>query len=371
MTKDGRDIRIDIIRGYAMLTIAVYHFNFMFYANGYRGQMLPQLGSYGFSTAAEIFFILSGYMVGYIYLRRPGVLVKSLQRAWTIYGINILVFICAIAIAWQSGDQLIRFSGAYRTLDDPLPGTLRFLLFQQYPYLLEVLQTYVMFLLATPIMAGILGRSRWLFLALTIGVYLYVQLPDHAATALGESGPTASRWSFHPLAWQLPYCLGMLSGRTKFHIRLFDWIGERIWRPIGFIVLFAAAVVLHRLHILNLITVPAWDKSTLGIVRLLHACLVLGLLASMLSFVKRYVDLLPFRIVATLGSHTLHCFAASVVLTYAMLAFWLNLGTPPYAYWMLLGGLMVSLVAVAYLREIDLSLMKSFRRPFQSSRVRT
>jgi len=76
-----RDNRIDLIRGFAMVTICVNHITWMLGKVESVSLKIPTLTHYGYSSAAEIFFFMSGYMVGMVYLNKFDTRAKLLSRA--------------------------------------------------------------------------------------------------------------------------------------------------------------------------------------------------------------------------------------------------------------------------------------------------
>src|SRR5436190_11433646 len=84
-TNDGRDLRIDLLRGYCVLAMVIDHI-------GGPSLLLLLTGANSFySSAAEGFIFISGLVVGLAYRRhvqRCGVapsVSRALQRAATLY----------------------------------------------------------------------------------------------------------------------------------------------------------------------------------------------------------------------------------------------------------------------------------------------
>ncbi|MDY0874144.1 OpgC domain-containing protein [Dongia rigui] len=347
----GRDDRLDLIRGYAMAVIALTHLNVIFDNLGMQQRQLPVPGDFSFTSAAELFFLLSGYMVGMVYVGRGNVVAKTLSRAGEIYRINLAAFAVALAIAWLGGSELAAATDADYTLAAPLRGIVEFLLMRQHPYLLGVLQVYVLFMLLTPLAAALLQRSTYLLALLSLALYIAVQLSPHWNFYGGGPHDTPRAWNFNPFAWQLPYCIGMIAGTARWHVSLLNWIGARSWRAWGLLGIAIGFTVLHRLDVRDLIDIPFTDKASLGVTRLVNTAILLGALAALLVICRGYLGWWPFRLLSMLGRQTLYCYAASIVITYAVGWAWLSSGRAYSVYFLSAAALMIVLLAVAYGRE--------------------
>lgn len=68
--KPSRDLAIDAVRGIALITITMNHLTGTVVNMGMDGFKYPTPTERGISSAAEVFFLLSGYLVGAVYLSR-------------------------------------------------------------------------------------------------------------------------------------------------------------------------------------------------------------------------------------------------------------------------------------------------------------
>jgi hypothetical protein len=347
----GRDDRLDLIRGYAMAVIALTHLNVIFDNLGMQERQLPVPGDFSFTSAAELFFLLSGYMVGMVYVGRGTVVAKTVARAGEIYRINLAAFAVALAIAWLGGSELSAATDADYTLASPLRGVIEFLLMRQHPYLLGVLQVYVLFMLLTPLAATLLKRSPYLLALPSLALYVAVQFNPDWNFYGGGPHDTPRAWNFNPLAWQLPYCVGMIAGTARWHASALHWVEAKGWRPWMLLVIAVGFTVLHRLDVRDLIDIPFTDKASLGVTRLVNAAILLGALAAMLVICRGYLTWWLFRLLSMLGRQTLYCYAASIVITYAVGWAWLSSGRAYSVYFLSAAALMALLLAVAYGRE--------------------
>ncbi len=172
----NRELRIDFIRGLAMLTIAINHLASILVDIGYTGAKIPTLTSFGFSSAAEIFFILSGYMVGLVYSSKENVIKISLRRALRIYIYNVVTLFALIAISPILPDLLIQNTDLNYTISDPLKGIILFLLFMQHPYLLGILQVYVLFMVFLPIILILINLRIYATIFFSVLLYVITQI---------------------------------------------------------------------------------------------------------------------------------------------------------------------------------------------------
>jgi hypothetical protein len=347
----ARDDRLDLIRGYAMAVIAVTHLNHAFDSLGMRGRQFPVPGDYSFSSAAELFFLLSGYMVGMVYLDRGNLLSRSLRRAVEIYSINLLAFAAAIGIAWFSGSELAAATNANYTLSDPWRGVIEFLQMRQHPYLLGVLQIYVVLMLVTPLAGRLLNQSPYLLGAVSLSIYAVAQFYPELNLYGGDPDDMPRLWNFNPLAWQFPYCLGMLAGHARLHTQAFQWVSAARVRSLILLGIMFGLLILHRLHNYHFIEVPLIDKTNLGIIRMANTFATVGALVALLVLAGRCLRRQPFPLVSMLGRQTLYCYAASIPITYALAWMWLGAGRSYLAYGAALMALAVGLFAVAFIRE--------------------
>jgi hypothetical protein len=325
----ARDTRLDLARGFAMVTIAINHTSAMFMALGMKGPAIPTLTSFSYSSAAELFFLLSGYMVGLIYFRRDDIILKLLKRSGKIYLYNLLAFLLAIPLAYWGGEALMAATGADHTVDAPLVGTVQFMLLRQHPDLLGVLSLYVLLMLLAPVFVPLLRRMGTAFLIPVALIYAAVQFVPGLNLPGGTPGEDGL-WNFNPFAWQFLFFAGMVAGKNRLHeamFRLLDAHRGAAWALLGLLVITMAIRFADK-H--SGFDAPWTDKTNLEPVRMLHALVVVGGLASAFTLLKPFLDLAPFRWLALNGRHTLQCYVASIIATYAAAAFAARTGASLY-----------------------------------------
>lgn len=89
---NNRDLRLDFLRGYTLFAMAIYHFSEGSYYRNITG------GSVFLINAAEVFFFISGFTLGFISLGKPLTLVimRTLKRTRTIYLFTVTLTLIAL-----------------------------------------------------------------------------------------------------------------------------------------------------------------------------------------------------------------------------------------------------------------------------------
>ncbi|MBF9033107.1 OpgC domain-containing protein [Rhodobacterales bacterium HKCCE2091] len=292
--------------------------------------------NFGFSDAAEAFFLMSGVAAGIAYSGAfrsraatglwPAV-APMWRRAWVLYLVQMVLTLAGIAM----------FAAAFRAFNDPdflLIHNLRGvfwdpvdtligipLLGHQIGYI-NILPTYSVLLLAGPLMilAGL--KRPWLFLAASAALWFVAGLYRWNIPNFPGNGG----WFFSPFCWQFLFAVGLLTGvKMREGTRLVPYRPALFWTAVAFLVLVLAwrhlpglgAFLNHQMARLGSLGVPsnivAHNKSYLGLPRLLHA-LALFYVVSCLPSVTRATGqawAAPFRL---MGRYGLLIFAAGTVL---------------------------------------------------------
>ena len=327
-----RDSRIDVLRGIALVMIFVNHV---------PGTVFELVTSrnFGFSDAAEGFVFISGLSAFLAYAgglsARPlwaGVR-RIWKRAWTLYLVHLMVTFWAVAIVaatlrYGGSGALFEKDNFQFLVSDPIGVLIGLpLLGHQFGYV-NILPLYAVLLLAAP--ALILSAGRWPratlagSVALWAGVgFAHVDLPNL---------PLQGGWFFNPLAWQMLFVLGILTGAALKR-------GARFVPVNRWLVAAAAAYLLLSLVWLkwpalqdrgnaalgwlaaqgapNL--VRDFDKTYVSVPRLLHF-LSLAYVLSVLPWLRDLCDSRPLAPLALLGRHALPVFALGTILSFAVRA---------------------------------------------------
>ena len=206
-----RDLRIDLIRGMALLVIFSDHV----FSNPLR-RFMPV--SQGLSDMAEVFIFLSGYLNGTVSRKITNrtafveQLVKCTRRCLLLYAaillVHLLVFTMVDCGIVHLGEKLAGPPLYFRPgLSPPSIGsvlTLKCLMAN-----VCVLALYLPLLVIVSFVPELLRRYFTVTVCASCQIYLLVQLFP-AEFALPE--PWASSLYFNPFAWQLPFVLGIAFG---------------------------------------------------------------------------------------------------------------------------------------------------------------
>ncbi len=207
MTQSGRDLRIDLFRGLALVFIFWDHI-----PGNPLGQVTPR--NYGLSDAAEIFVVLAGYAAVLAYgklLQRDGYLVaclRILRRVWVLYVAHIFLLAVLMGIVFFTNNHVEQkdFVGAMGLdyfLSHPQQAVTDELLLRFKPNLMDPLPLYIVLLGALPVCLPLLLRWPVALLGGSCLLYLMAPLPD-----MNLAGPQGGEWFFNPLAWQFLFFLG-------------------------------------------------------------------------------------------------------------------------------------------------------------------
>ena len=323
-----RDTSIDILRGLALITITINHITGFTDRMHMVGMQFPTLTLWGFSSAAEIFFLLSGYLVGAVYFstaKNPSVrdfAGKVWRRVGTLYVYNLLLFLVLLPLCLMSTD-LARLS-FYNWFIAKGPASLAdFAILYTQPYCLEILVTYMALLAAAPFFAALLRFNVLLALALSIGLYWFAH--EHPWFNMIGGHPLGDwRWNFNPASWQLIFFTTMAAGRYRLLARM-EEIAEGDWHWLVLpVLLFAGLTILFLAQSWFSFEVLYQSKTRIGPVRVAHALSVCWLIMSILWMWPKLQNLWPMRQCALIGSNSLQSFVVSVALSYGAGFIWIE-----------------------------------------------
>lgn len=285
-TTGGRDPRIDVLRGTALVMIFINHV---------PGNVYEHLTSrnFGFSDAAEAFVLMSGIAAGLAYSagfhRLP--FMEAAQRVWQralkLYFVHLLAIACAIALlavgyfGFGTADLAKRVNFlAFTTMPlETMAGTVA--LGHQLGYF-NILPLYVVLLLAVPFFIAVGRRSLAAMLVLSMLAWIAagsfrLNLPNF---------PNAGGWFFNPLAWQFLFVIGLAAGMAMRR-------GERLVGYNAWLFAAAAAYLAFSLFWVQFrmgglpggrhvpFFIGSFDKSYLPLPRLLHILALAYVLANM------------------------------------------------------------------------------------------
>lgn len=325
----SRDLRIDLFRGLALIMIFVDHIP----GNLYEHFTSRNLG---FSDAAEGFVFMSGLAAALAY--GPGLarglnwegLSRLWGRAWLLYLVHILTAVWAIAIVatavhyWDAYELLTK--NAFKTMQsDPFGFLIGIATLGHQLGYVNILPMYMALLIMAPALIRIGQRSPVALLATALGLWaltglMRLNLPNY---------PMEGGWFFNPLAWQLVFSFGILTGLALRERRRFvpvrGWITALAagWLILSFIWIHSDWMMKtfgHGTWQLRQWGVPffiaGFDKTFVSAPRLLHL-LALAYLLSLPGLVPAVARLRALEPIRMLGRHSLPVFALGTVLAMA------------------------------------------------------
>jgi hypothetical protein len=336
----GRDYRLDILRGVANWAIFLDHI-----PNNAVNWCTAR--NYGFSDAAELFIFISGYTVAFVYGRMMigrGYVVASTRigkRAWQIYVAHLVLFVMYISeigyLAKRYGDaELLNQFNVAGFMKDPAETLYQGLILAFKPVNMDVLPLYIVLMLVFPSVLWALLRRPNLTLFGSFVLYLAARQYGWNLAAY----PVGS-WYFNPFTWQFLFVIGAwfaLGGIGK----SMPLVQSRWLVVFGVPYLLLALCVTSGGRLLNMADVaPHWfyvafianDKTNLDPSRLAHFLIIA-------FFVIRYVprdragfDRPIFRPMILCGQQSLEVFcfgvflaaAAHIVLVEVSNALWMQL----------------------------------------------
>jgi hypothetical protein len=238
-TEGKRDLRIDFLRGLAIVSMVVNHLECRsFFNNITQGHI--------YASSAEGFVFLSGFVLGFVTLQRidktglkPAML-KLLDRSRILY-ITSFLFIAGLGLISTVAPHLTRPSF------DRAPGVWWQILlaagtFHLAPPIVDILQLYVLCLVVSPGIFWLLRRGMWVpLLTLSWTLWGIQQLHPYSFSLqpLDRAHPY-----FVFATWQILYVHGVTMGYHK------DKIGK-LWKKIPKIPLYIGLAVIVALAIVT------------------------------------------------------------------------------------------------------------------------
>ena len=200
---DHRDLRLDACRGLALLFVFIDHIP----GNAFAWLTLR---NYGFSDATEVFVFVSGYTCMLAYGGAlgeqgwPTTITRALRRGFEIYAAFLLLLIAYFALIWVAGEsRYIDETNTGPFFGNPGTAIVHAVILQYTPVNTDILATFVLLHLAFPAVLWLLIRSASVALAMSLLLYLMVQMFGWHVPAW----PTGELY-FNPLAWQFLFVFG-------------------------------------------------------------------------------------------------------------------------------------------------------------------
>jgi hypothetical protein len=207
-----RDLRLDVFRGLALMMIFINHVPGTVYENFTNR-------NFGLSDAAEGFVLMSGVAAGLAYSPLfhkapwwPGI-GRVWARVWTLYLVHLFTTAWALAIAagaalWLGTSHGLHVNEVQVLLREPLGFLVGVpLLTHQLGYV-NILPMYAVILFAAPALLWLALRRPWMLAGLSATLWLLTGLFEWNMPAF----PNPGGWFFNPLAWQVIFVTGLLTG---------------------------------------------------------------------------------------------------------------------------------------------------------------
>jgi len=203
---EKRDLRLDLLRGFAVLVMVVDHFG------GASWLYLITGNNSFFTSGAEAFVLISGMVVGIVYgnmALKEGIraaVIKALQRAWTLYRLTIVMTLVFAAIS-----DFFQLPWAKDvTIGDPIMFTLNVILMRQTYYLADIPLMYTVLMAAAPIGLYLLYKRKTTWLV--VGSFVLWTGFQYINAEQIMIIPIVGNTTFHPAAWQLIFFWAMAFG---------------------------------------------------------------------------------------------------------------------------------------------------------------
>lgn len=203
---DKRDLRIDLLRGFAVFVMIVDHFG------GASWLYLITGNNSFFVSGAEAFVFISGLVVGMVYggiALKQGLRVaqiKALERAWTLYKLTIAL---TLIFAVISKFFLLPWADAFR-IDNPITWLLQVVTLHRTFYLADVMLMYTFLMIGTAGALWLLINQRTsVLLAISFVTWLAFQI---APADVNLPWHIEGNGTFNLAAWQMLFFVAMAIG---------------------------------------------------------------------------------------------------------------------------------------------------------------
>lgn len=317
-----RDLRLDLLRGYAVFAMAVDHIG------GGTALHLLTGGNRFLVSAAEAFVFISGVTVGMVYGRYPMRLAarRGFGRAWTLYALAIW-----LGLAFAAGASFFDLPKGAAFATDPARFVRDIVLMRRTFYLVDVMLLYAFLMALAPIAIWLLKRGWWPALVVISGaLWLDFQLWPSTTNVPWYIVDNAV---FHFATWQVLFFAGLTLGFFK------DEVGSRLSRisfgrlPGGALgPLFFAVGVLIWLHVTDARIIDgfagegegarlldSWfNKSALPFPRLVACLLVFAFAWTLVTRVWEPINRALGALLLPLGRAALYAYAAHVVIVFVV-----------------------------------------------------
>lgn len=213
-----RIVALDMLRGYALVCIMLDHMPI---------SVMRRLTLTNFVVfdAAELFVLLSGFLVGLVWLRvegregRAAVQKRFWRRAYEVWralivGSVALALLSALLFGLGLKHTAVWSEYANMIVDNPFGYVATIALMWMQPNLLDVLALYVLLIVTVPVAVPLLLRWPVVFMIGSVLLWM-VAIPLNAMIPNQRPGPGLL---FNPFGWQLLFFCGVAMGAFRVQI---------------------------------------------------------------------------------------------------------------------------------------------------------
>ena len=322
-----RDLRLDFFRGLALFCIFLDHI-----PDNWMNQFTIQ--AFGFSDAAEVFILISGYTAGTVYgnaFERKGMLRATVQvyhRVWQLYIAHVflfMIFMATVAHMVGSLENSIYAEefGVAGFLEEPDVAVVMALILRFQPTFMDILPLYIVLLAGLPFMLA--GFRRWpiVVLCASFGLWLAVQFDDRIALS-AYPGPD-QQWFFNPFAWQFLFYFGAWLGWRSTIEGGLGWLRTPGLFPVAMMIAAVGLLIQidWRIHwyydpFPELFAKTLWPldgKTDLAVLRLVNVLALAAVTARLIHPQARFLSGMAIRPFILCGRNSLHIFCLGILLS--------------------------------------------------------
>ncbi len=314
-----RDPRYDIVRGLALFAIMINHTHLKELVSSY--QVIPPF----FFNFGDVFVWVSGCSVALAYAisienqRFQEVWWKILKRCLQIMiGIILTTMVGMLIVTifkpWIPENQ--SHFGMDAFLNQPMQALGELLTLKRFPAFFGVMLLYLFFLPISPLLIYLAQKAPSVLLFFSFALHLYAQyLPDYGH--LYDPFQGFAVWH-HPLAYQLVFILGILTGVWIKNPKLDQQAAIQKLFPLIYLPLIYLAIIYH-FHRDDPGMYRYWRPEYCGILRVLGLMLCVGTLAVITHPHQKWIGYRVIKHLERCGQKSLRLFCLGAVMSYLLL----------------------------------------------------
>jgi hypothetical protein len=348
-TKSERDYLLDTFRGLMLILILIDHYPFFF---EYTYQ------PFGFFSAAEGFYYLSGFVFGLVYIRYVSspqtLLKKAVVRIGKMYKYHVLIFaLLLIEHLFLQKYFGVNVSATYDYFDsNRFQGILHFLTLLYYPFLFNIIPIYMLFFVFAPFVLIAFNNNKiWMVLAISGLVWAvsnYISNPNFYLDPINTNVSTEIG-TFNPISWQFIFILGIYFGFRRSQKR--PVIFKPHWNILAIVICLTLFIIRRIPAVLDIEYFGyafADGRNLVMPLRLLNFMAFVYLIA----WVTKNIKLKRRNFLAFIGSYSIYVFSFHILLIYNVVKLTSTLEhLPVYVNFILAFLLIWSLTLPAYFKE--------------------